>query len=437
MDESCYLEFFHRFVGEEFPICFTRTSFWGASLSWVPAYLLIKPLSVITRYPFTDWALPIVGILSYLQWCASLFLMDKILVRASQDQQVPEPSCLWTLALLLCVPATKYAFHFNFMTHSAEVLMIVFLFFFLQRGKIGWMMLFVVWLLVTRLNDVFVLLIPFAVVLERASTLSRKTVWALSAGSVLVVSVGSVVLYRAAFVNGYVGFFLPDVIKAIQLTGLREFFFNHSYGAFWHDVPWLFLLGSFSIRFLKINWIARAVLIWMVGVLILSTSARILGGNSEERFLIGSYLAAIFVTIGELPKMPNWYQKFFHRLVFPWAIWHSYYYYVTHPSNLKFVFEKTGIRDFYPLSALGLLAYPWQIIKSGLALSPLGFLAFSWAPDLSIFSQLSAYRQDTLKGPALFILTLSTLLMSIAVFGILVSRLRRRFFAKKISSAIS
>jgi hypothetical protein len=429
-DESCYLEYFHNFLAEPFPACYSRSLFWGVALTWWPIGLLVKFCSKIFSVPFTALALPVIGLFSYVQWVLSLFVIDRVCLIVTQNQgasRIPSPH--FVSIAFLTLPVIQYVFRWNFFSHAAELFLVSLMFYFLVQRKYFTALFFSAWVFATRLNDVSVILVSIGALLDHNKTLlvgrSQRRVLFGTLG--LCVFFVGVKFWRICFVTGYNGFYLADVLRSLKWEGVKGGFLNPFHGLLWFDFFWLFSIVYFTVNIRKLPRMQQAICIWQWSLVLIHVTQFVFWGYSENRLFIGSYLGTLFNLILFWPQMSNYVRKLFLLLMGGAAFMRVWYFIAATAPGLKYWVEVLGNRDSnFLLSTIKMLLRPGKTLEITAGLSPIGFSLFSWGKDWEIFSRYHSYSEYVISQPALSMLTVFTLLVVLVTAGAACFLLRNR-----------
>ena len=412
-DESCYIEYLHHFLQESFPACYSKSHFWGASLTWIFPGFLAKLLSPLTGIPFTELAIPLIGLTSFLQWVASFFILYRTWgILKTQQPNLPNPSVSWVWIALLAAPLTPYVFRWNFFSHAAEAFLVSLTFYFLVKNKWVLAFLFAGWTFATRLNDIAILLIVGLAWIskpnEKRDPLNNKILF-----SALVVVAVPVLfkLWRVCFVTGYNGFYLSHVLKAFNGTGFKNGLLDHHHGLLWHDFLWLITLPYFILRLKKSSRLEWGLVLWQVSCLFIHSSQFIFWGFSENRLLIGSYLGVFLHLLILWPQMKPFTQKFWAASLSLAAFWRTWYFLAATAPGLRYWEQITRQKEVNPVvAAFQMLAHPIKTMEITAGLSPIGFSIFSLAKEMAFFQKYQEFQKYALSGSSLFALSFFTFL---------------------------
>lgn len=410
-DESCYLEYLHRMVGESFPGCYSRSHFWGVSLTWIPAGLISKAISLIAGISFKSVVLPLIGLTSYLQWVGALFILDKVFQRLTEGSALRwQPA--FTVLLLFATPATYFSFRTTYFSHSAELILMSGFLYAITYRRYFLAAVAGSWVFLTRLNDLFVLGMLLVVALEfmkerKVSKVASHGLFALMA----VLFVGcSVMFYRIAFVTGYNGYLLSNVLGSVEWKGLEITLFHVSHGILTQHLLWLALFLYLACKFPTLDWMERMVWLGQASQLLLYVSLSVFWGFSESRYLLASYLGAFWILARHWNSLGERVRLVFGTLGVMSAVWNLWFYLTAIPPVIRSGrYLLSDVQSSDSEIAMALLLHPIYTILALVGLSPIGFSFYSWFPDLGVFQKFSAFRVYALTGSARMVLTISAL----------------------------
>jgi len=420
-DESCYLEYFHKFLAEPFPVCYSKSLFWGSVLTWWPIGLLVKACSKIFSVPFTVLALPVIGLFSYLQWVLSLLIIDRVCLKVTQNwgsSRIPSPHIVFITFLTL--PVIQYVFRWNFFSHAAELFLVSFMFYFLVHHKYFIALFFCVWIFATRLNDAFVILVPIGALLDHNKILllgkvKRRVLLGILALGVLFVGFK---LWRICFVTGYNGFYLADVIRSLKWEGIKGGLLNPFHGLLWFDFFWLFSIVYFTVNIRKLSRMQQAICIWQWSLVFIHATQFVFWGYSENRLFIGSYLGTLLNLVLFWPQISNSSRKLFVFFIGGAAFMRVWYFVAATAPGLKYWAEVLGNQDSsFLVSTIKMLLRPAKTLEITAGLSPIGFTMFSWGKNWEVFSKYRSYVDYAISQPALSFLTVFTLIVVLFTSG--------------------
>jgi SAM-dependent methyltransferase len=418
-DESCYLEYLHKFLNEPFPACYSKSLFWGVALTWWPVGLLAKLSSKFLNIPFTELVLPLIGLFSFVQWVASLLILDKTVVIAAKKEGCKEawPS-FWTFLALLTLPVTNYVFRWNFFSHAGELLLVSLTFYFVVSERYKLALFFAAWTFATRLNDIPLVFVVLCAIWDRFNQklISNKYKQILFLLAVICFLPVFYKFWRICFVTGYNGFFLSDVIKAISWDGIKKGILNPYHGLVWHDFMWFCSILYFVTQLKELSKTQIAILFWQLVLFGIHVSQFIFWGYSENRLFIGSYIGLFINLALHWPKMSVWAKRFYASIVGLTAFWRTWYFVAATSPGLKYWSEHSGQKDQpFIIAVVQMLMRPGKTLEITSGLSPVGFSLFSWAKNSAYFSQYSDFSKYSLNGASLIILSLFTALILIVL----------------------
>ncbi len=411
-DETCYIEYFHRFLGEPFPACYSKSLFWGVALAWWPIGLVLKAFSRLVGIPFTQLTIPMIGLVSFIQWALSLFVIDRTLMDLAKKQGRKEfHSSLWTFFILLSIPVTHYTFRWNFYAHATELLLVSLTFYFLVNQKYKLSLFFALWTFMTRLNDIPLIVIVLCAIGERFEqvVLSRRQKIAIWSFAGICSAPIIIKFWRICFVTGYNGYYLADIIKSLNLTGLKLGVLSPYHGLLWHDSFWFFSIFYFMTQLKHLSKTQLAILGWQWVLFVIHVSQFIFWGFSENRLFIGSYIGVFISLFMYWPKMSRLTQKLWLGCIGISAFWRTWYFIAATAPGLRAWSETTGQKEVTFLSAvIQMIWSPRKTLEITAGLSPMGFSLFSLGRKLPVFSKYHEFTKYSLEGYSLWLLTLFT-----------------------------
>jgi SAM-dependent methyltransferase len=411
-DESCYLEYLHKFLNEPFPSCYSKSLFWGVALTWWPIGLFAKLSSKLFNIPFTELALPLIGLFSFVQWVASLFILDKTVILAAEKEGRTEvwPS-YWTFLALLTLPVTNYVFRWNFFSHAGELLLVSLTFYFLVSERTKLALFFAAWTFATRLNDIPIVFVVLCSIWDRFNQkhITKKYKQILIMIAVVCFLPVFYKFWRICFVTGYNGFFLSDVIKAVSWDGIKKGILNPYHGLVWHDFMWFCSILYLATQLKKLSKTQIAIWLWQMVLFGIHVSQFIFWGYSENRLFIGSYIGLFFNLALYWPKMSALARRFCATCVGLTAFWRTWYFVAATAPGLKYWSEYTGQKDQpFIIATVQMLMRPGKTLEITTGLSPLGFSLFSWGKSSAHFARYSDFSKYSLNGFSLIALSVFT-----------------------------
>ncbi|MBI1860026.1 MAG: hypothetical protein HYR96_03790 [Deltaproteobacteria bacterium] len=407
-DESCYLEWLHRFIGSEVPMCYSHSHPWGVSLLWVPMGLIAKGLAGILHANLESILLPLVGLFSFACWGLSLILLHKVILIRN-----PHFRFRLTALLFFCIPVINYVFRYPFFAHSGELLLTVLSFYFLLTHRPILACLIAVWLCFTRPYDALIAGVVMGYALDSPNEKLRRP---LRIGATVLAAAALFLFVRIGFFTGYHGLKLVDAFHTLRWLSLERILFGFG-GLVWWDAWCLFLLALGMTAFRRLSWMDRASWAWLLALFLLHINPSKLWDELQPRYLIGAYVGAILLFARLEPTLPARWRRVgltlasFQAVSQLYLFWTTPYYVLRHFGPITDTVDPT-------FAQLALLLHPWDLLPLA-GLSPVPFTLFSWLHALPMFQRFANYGHYALKGPTLLIFTAFVALTLIAFLHLL------------------
>lgn len=413
-DDQCYLEWLHKFLFTPYPACYSSSHLPGGAILWIPVGWLSKLLSTLTSIPLAQWLEPLIGLQTFLTWAISLILLQKIILKfkvsSLQSKKI-------ALVFLLNIPVLEFMTQFNFSTVAAELFLCCCLIYWVITKRWILAVLAGVLLNLTRLNDMVAFLVILGALIDsqKAKQLhfSEKTKRLLLLGFTILFGLATAYALFIGIFKGYNGLFLKDILPRLSPYRWWRGLFMGGWGLFW-AAPAAILIFIFSLFFIKkLTWFSRAGLVWIfaeITLIIALNECRSDYTNPPWRYIIGSMIGMLPALL-EISQflLPKWRKLSGYAMAFL-ATWQVYLAFVTHSfTTLNYWKVTQWVDNWSLLHYVYILKNPLDLIKL-LYLSPIGFTIFSWGADQPYFQRYAQYSKYALKGPALYLLTIGTII---------------------------
>lgn len=288
-DEGLYLQHLCGWLGLALPSSFeprlVNPVAIGAPLLWLVPGLVGRVIALLAGASPEDWILPLIALSSMVFWGVGFAYLDGALATAKS-----KPGAKGTLVLAGCVPVLYYCVHRAMMSHAPEFAAAMGLLCCLRRKSLPCAMGFALLLIVIRYNDAPALLLPLAAYYENRKSEAPVRV-GLSIGALGVVGFSG----WLAFVHGYAGFTLPNLLASYSWSGVADVLVGWNFGLLWTALPWLGSLGL-GLAFLpRLSWTGRAAVVWLLAEALLIGGWIGNGSDFGYRYLIGSYAASFLI----------------------------------------------------------------------------------------------------------------------------------------------
>jgi hypothetical protein len=393
MSDRCYYNILLKFFGEAGLNCTSNSYPLGTSITWIPAALAAKMVAFVTPYSFQDWLPAFVGTWVFLMWATSLYVFFQI-CKLLFKNELSEKNIF---AIFLGIPLIFYATQRTSMSHAPEFLFCALFFLALIQKKYFPSLLLGAFCILIRFSNAPLLLILWAAVPPAARMRNFNRLAGISSVAVLVFCI-----YLLTF-RGYNGDYLKSVVPRLTLANLSHFLFGADFGIVWTAPWWLFIFIAGFIYQKKISWMARACLAWMLALFVLCWAWRGHGSDFGYRYLIGSYLAALYILF-ELSAINPWLLSTSKVLSYFAAIWTSYclWIYRTTDDLTPILTELNYNIPNFQLLAIKYLTH-FELMIKNLRLSPVGSIFLS-----QIHTDNGLVEIDRVEAPALYVLILIT-----------------------------
>jgi hypothetical protein len=331
-DQGCYLQHLGDYIGIEGEHLCKAFAYGkndhanGVALIWILPGLIGKLIAHLRHEDVTFWVLPFAGLSSYACWVTAIFAVLKILRLRAETLGL---KWKWLPLFALFVIFNTYTLHYGtadvFLAHSAEIMLSFACAYFLLKDELLIALFFAVFLTVTRYNDAPVVLLLIGRWLDRATVnqsirdMKLRSKVFLGTGSAALLGIG---IWISCF-RGYYGATLPSMLMDLQWANFREFLYSTHWGIIWSGSWWLAALLLGACYFMRLSYLARASVVWLALEALLVI---VWGGNGTDfgnRYLSGSYSAALLVWLDLLELMPvrSWKQSAFRALTWANGTW--------------------------------------------------------------------------------------------------------------------
>lgn len=300
-DEFFYMQWLRVFLGlDDASSPAVAENFYsaGASMIWLPAGLIGVLWSKVTSLDVDRCVWVMVSFYSSLLWGVGLYLMVCIaqelsLIQVSENRFKRVGK---TVVLILNVPLLYYVTQRTLMSHSVEWVLALLVIFLTLRKKILWAVLAASFLSITRYNDVPAILLPLAAASTSEDFLSyvRKKRGLNVLIGLFALAVISYILW-VCLIGGYDGHTFWELMRDFTWGSLGKFLYAADWGAVWLLPSWLMILFIGAWRLNSLSRLSKAAWLWMFSGFFLCVIWRENGGDFGQRYLIGTYAAAVIL----------------------------------------------------------------------------------------------------------------------------------------------
>lgn len=317
-DERCYLANAERLVGISSSSCEGKSHFPGVGILWFPAAVMGRGVAVLLSESPEDWIAAFSGFSSFLMWCLTLFLIQRIaLIYTSPDKKssnsLKSAPFVLSLILLLNIPSFYFSFARTLMAHSGEVFLSFLFIYLVLRNKALYSALVLGLLILTRPNNFGAVLVYWAAFDPRNDRTAFKTSWgrplfkAIKWMGLFIIVIGIVYF---GFYKGYNGTFLVPSILNWNLEQVGLFFFRTDLGVVWNQTLWTTIFLFTYSKITKLKPFQEALLSWMTLSAFLTIFWPTSGSSFGYRYLLGSHAASVVLFLDLTVIYPAFFQKF-------------------------------------------------------------------------------------------------------------------------------
>ena len=313
-DGHCYVQWLYTMLGLSYTAgCPVDSTFApGIALFWWPLAAVASAVSWITSLSHYLMIMIAIGLSSFLCWAIGLRLY------LSWFRQAGIP--YWGMLFVLSIPVLYYSTSRTTWSHAGEFLCTTAFFFSLHRKKLKPAFLLAALGTLVRFNNVFMLFVFIAAVLEFGQWNQRTHRKFILTALITCLGFTSLISYLG-FVSGYHGMTVPILMEALSLNRLATVLWGSDWGLLWTSPAWLLLLGTGLCLWKKQGPIEKACTLWLTSHFFLVVAWLGNGSDFSYRYLIGSFGAAAWLWLFFLKRLSRSWQVLSKSLIFASALW--------------------------------------------------------------------------------------------------------------------